>query len=74
MQFYYVRVIHFLQNLHLSISSLRIDVVPKSPEDFLQSKGTVSYLVLHFPNMTVRSTTHQLSDFVFMADMAIYFF
>ena len=33
MQFYYVRMRYLLQNLDLSVRTLRINIVPECPED-----------------------------------------
>ena len=70
-QFYYVAVAYLLQDLHLAVRPLGVDVVPESPEDLLQGISSMRDSVLHLPNMAVRPTAQQLPDLVFRGDVAV---
>ena len=74
MQFYYIRMRYFLQNLDLSVRTLCINIVPKCPENLFKGVGTFGDLVLHFPDMPVGPTSHQLVYLVFLCDMLVYSF
>jgi len=67
-------VLYSLQNLHFSVCTLGIDIVPECTKYFLESIMSMSYLILDFPNVTVGSTAYQLANFVFIGDVGIDFF
>lgn len=60
LELYYVLVVHLIENCHLTIGSLCINIVLKSIEDLLESILFASCFVDDLPDLPIGSTPHEL--------------
>jgi hypothetical protein len=56
-QFDYIRMADFLQNLNLSVCPLSINVISECPKYLFECVRTMSDFVLDFPDVSVCSTS-----------------
>jgi hypothetical protein len=73
-QFDYVWMVDLFQYLNFAVSALSVDVIAKGSKHFFKSDKLPIGFVLGFPDMAVCSTSYQISNFVHLKDVSIYFF
>lgn len=66
-------VLQFPQDAYFSVCSLSILNISKGIKDFLESQCFFRLAIEHFPDVSVRSTSHLLDEFIFFQDVVFDF-